>query len=138
MVERIQMREVSVELAMAGSDPAPHVIYLAPNADTIEEYLQNPRTYLPMSSDGVPRIVNKEQIAWIRTPPAGVTVETTAVRLETIVELTTGERMEGYTTLRTGVRLSDALNDTPLFLRIDDSSATYYVNKRMVRFAIPR
>lgn len=132
------MTELLVEIALVGCDPAPHIIYLAPPAESVEQYLQNPRMFLPTATEEVPRIVNKEQIAWVRTPPLRIDDGDTAVRLETIVELISGERMEGYTRLRTGVRLSDALNDGVPFLRIDEGSGTFFVNKKVIRFAIPR
>lgn len=140
MIERVKMTELAVELALLECDPRDHIIYLAPPAQSIEQYLQAPRRFLPMSCDGVPKIVNKEQIVWLRTPPAPPHAEITAVRTETIVELTDGSRIEGYVRLDgTGVRLSDTLNTAgSAFLRIDDSAGTYYVNKTMIRCAIPR
>lgn len=140
MIERVKMTELAVELALLDCDPRDHVIYLAPPAQTVEQYLQVPRRFLPMSCDGVPKIVNKEQIIWLRTPPADPDAEVTAVRTETIVELTDGTRIEGYVRLDgTGVRLSDTLNTVAApFLRIDEAAGTYYVNKTMIRCAIPR
>jgi hypothetical protein len=140
MIERVKMTELAVELALIDCDPSEHIIYLVGPAQSVEQYLQGQRQFLPMSSEGVPKIVNREQIIWLRIPPAEPDLEITAVRTETIVELTDGTRLEGYVRLEgTYVRLSDTLNDpSAAFLRMDESSGTFYINKSRIRCAIPR
>jgi hypothetical protein len=139
MPARVPVVDVHVELALVDSAPADHVIYLIADAPDIDRYLQSPRRFFPMSSDGVPRIVNKEQIIWLRAPHGPAAGDVTAVRTETILELVDGSRIEGFVRLDgTGWRLSDALNDSSPFLRLDETSGTYFINKRMIRFALPR
>ncbi|MEO8218448.1 MAG: hypothetical protein ABI718_15305 [Acidobacteriota bacterium] len=145
---RVPMMEQTVDLALPGSEPEEHVIFLAPASDrvlseTLEEYLQGPRQFLPMSSSGIPKIVNKEHILWVRvtSDPRGEPEELTLIK-ETILELVDGSRLEGYVRIGAPLihpRVSDLMNQPgDLFIRLEDSGAIYYINKMMVRFALPR
>lgn len=146
---RVPMMEQTVDLALPGSEPEEHVIFLAPASDrhalseTLEEYLQGDRQFLPMSSAGIPKIVNKEHILWVRVPsdPRGEPEEHTMIK-ETILELVDGSRLEGYVRIGAPLihpRVSDLMNQSEeLFIRLDESDAIYYINKMMVRFALPR
>lgn len=144
------MIEVAVTLAMAGLDPAEHFLYLAPysekrdGAETVADYLNGRRRFFPMVSGGVPLMVNRDQVLWMRYEklPSIVDLEMTIIEKLTIVELEDGTRMEGVMLIdrpREQSRISDVLNDTSeAFLRIDDDEATYFVNKSFIRRVIPR
>lgn len=146
---RVPVLELEVELTLSGGEPADHIIYLVagsgkrPTASTLEDYLNSSRGFFPMSSAGVPKIVNKGQIFWMRLPVGSLASEEeiTLVRSETIVELLDGSRLEGYVSIGRAAgqtRLSDVLNDRSLFLRLDDTTGTYFVNKSGIRVVIPR
>lgn len=145
---RVPVLELEVELTLSGGEPTDHIIYLLeasgkrPTATALEEYLDSSRGFFPMSSAGVPRIINKAQIFWMRLPVGSLTAEDeiTLVRSATIVELLDGSRLEGYVSIGRvagQTRLSDVLNDRSLFLRLDDTSGTYFVNKSGIRVVIP-
>jgi hypothetical protein len=144
------MIEVAVTLAMSGLDPAEHFLYLAPYSDkrdgpeTVADYLNGRRRFFPMVSGGVPLMINRDQVLWMRYEklPSIVDLEVTIIEKLTIVELEDGTRMEGVMPIdrpREQSRISDVLNDTSeAFVRIDDDEATYFVNKAFIRRVIPR
>jgi len=141
---RKPVAELGVELALLGDDPEPHIVYLPPgdsSVDAVESYLQSPRRFLPMMWTGLPRIINKDQILWLRLDRSGVdsNADVTAVRYATILELSDRSRLEGYVCKQAQARLSDVLNDRgEFFLRLDDAQSVYFVNKAHVRFAVPQ
>jgi len=141
---RKPVAELGVELALLGDDPEPHIIFLPPgdsSVDAVESYLQSPRRFLPMMWTGLPRIINKDQILWLRLDRSGVdsNADVTAVRYATILELSDRSRLEGYVCKQAQARLSDVLNDRgEFFLRLDDAQSVYFVNKAHVRFAVPQ
>jgi hypothetical protein len=147
---QVPMIEVAVILAMTGLDPEEHFLYLAPFSDkrdgpeTVADYVNGRRRFFPMVAGGVPKMLNRDQVLWMRYEklPDIVDVEATIVEKLTILELSDGARIEGVVPIdrpREQSRLSDVLNDTrEEFLRIDDDEDTYYVNKAFIRRVIPR
>lgn len=150
MAFQVPMIEVAVTLALAGLEPEEHFLYLAPysdrrdGAETVADYLNGRRRFFPMVAAGVARMINRDQILWVRYEklPDVVELEMTIIEKLTIVELTDGSRIEGVIPIdrpREQSRISDVLNDaSELFLRIDDEDQTYYVNKAFLRSVIPR
>lgn len=150
MTYQVPMNEVAVTVAIAGLDPEEHYVYLAPfserreGPETMADYVNGRRRFLPMVTGGAPRMINREQISWIRSERLReqYEMESTLIEKLTIIELTDGSRIEGVVPIdqpRETSRLSDVLNDErELFLRIDDEDETYYVNKRFIRLVIPR
>jgi len=144
------MIEVAVMLALAGVDPEEHFLYLAPYSDrrdgpeTVADYLNGRRRFFPMVASGAPKMINRDQIVWLKYEklPAIVELDVTIVERLTIVELADGSRIEGVVPIdrpREQSRISDVLNDArEEFLRIDDEADTYFVNKRFIRGVIPR
>ena len=145
------MIEVAVIVAMAGLDPEEHFLYLAPfserrdGPETVADYVNGRRRFFPMLAGGVPKMVNRDQVLWVRYEklPSVVDLDTTIVERLTILELVDGARIEGVVPTtdrpRELSRLSDVLNDaTEEFLRIDDDEETYFVNKAFIRRVIPR
>jgi hypothetical protein len=145
------MIEVAVIVAMAGLDPEEHFLYLAPYSDrrdgpeTVADYVNGRRRFFPMLAGGVPKMVNRDQVLWVRYEklPSVVDLDETIVERLTILELVDGARIEGVVPTtdrpRELSRLSDVLNDaTEEFLRIDDDEETYFVNKAFIRRVIPR
>lgn len=150
MTYQVPMNEVAVTVAITGLDPEEHYVYLAPFSDrregpeTMADYVNGRRRFFPMVASGAPRMINRDQILWIRSERLreSYEFETTLVEKLTIIELTDGSRIEGVVPVdqpRESSRLSDVLNDgREVFLRIDDEDETYYVNKRFIRVVIPR
>ena len=150
MTFQVPMIEVAITVTLAGMDPAEHFIYLHPvselrdGPETLHEYLNGTRTFFPMLAGGVPKMVNRDQILWVKFEklPDLYESESTLIEKLTIVELIDGSRLEGTVPIdrpREQSRLSDTLNDAnEVFLRIDDEGDTYYVNKRFIRVVIPR
>lgn len=150
MTYQVPMNEVAVTVAISGLDPEEHYVYLAPFSDrregpeTMADYVNGRRRFFPMVAGGAPRMINREQILWIRSERLHelYEAETTLIEKLTIIELTDGSRIEGVVPIdqpRETSRLSDVLNDgREIFLRIDDEEETYYVNKRFIRLVIPR
>jgi len=144
------MIEVSVMLALAGVDPEEHFLYLAPYSDrrdgpeTLADYLNGRRRFFPMVASGAPKMINRDQIVWLKYEklPAIVELDVTIVERLTIVELADGTRIEGVVPIdrpREQSRISDVLNDArEEFVRIDDEADTYFVNKKFIRGVIPR
>ncbi len=150
MTFQVPMNEVAVSVALSGVEPAEYFVYLHPYSDrregpeTMSDYLNSSRRFLPMLAGGVPKMINRDQILWVKFEklPEVVEDEVTLIERLTILELTDGSRIEGSVPVdrpREQSRMSDILNDPrEEFLRIDDESETYYVNKIFVRVVIPR
>ena len=150
MAYQVPMIEVAVTVAMAGLDPEEHFLYLAPFSDrrdgpeTVADYVNGRRRFFPMVAGGVPKMINRDQVLWMRYEklPSIVDLEATIVEKLTILELVDGARIEGVVPIdrpREQSRLSDVLYDArEECLRIDDSEETYYVNKAFIRRVIPR
>jgi hypothetical protein len=147
----IPMVEQTVLVALLGTDPEEHCIYLHQSSawrsgpETIDEYLSSERRFFPMLCSGVPKMVNRDQILWVRSPKNfdPEALESTLVERLTILELTDGSRLEGVVPIqdrpREQSRISDVLNDPrEAFLRIDGEGETYHVNKGFIRTVIPR
>ena len=150
MAYQVPMIEVAAIVALSGLEPEEHFLYLAPFSDrregpeTVADYLNGKRRFFPMVASGVPKMINRDQILWVRYEklPDVVELEMTIVEKLTIVELADGTRIEGVIPIdrpREQSRISDVLNDThELFVRIDDEDQTYFVNKAFLRSVIPR
>ena len=144
------MIEVAVTVAIAGAEPEEHFVYLAPYSDrregpeTVADYLNGRRRFFPMVGGGVPKMINRDQVLWVRYEklPDIVELEMTIIEKLTILELSDGTRIEGVVPIdrpREQSRISDVLNDPrEEFVRIDDDSETYFVNKAFIRQVIPR
>ena len=150
MVYQVPMVEVSVIVALAGCEPEEYSVYLAPYSErrdgpeTLADYLNGRRRFFPMVGGGVPKMINRDQILWMKFEklPHIIDLEITVIERLTIVELTDGSRIEGVVPIdrpHEQSRLSDVVNDTrETFLRIDDEEETYYVNKSFIRLLVPR
>jgi hypothetical protein len=151
MLYQVPMIEVAVVVALAGVEPEEHFLYLAPYSErregpeTVADYLNGRRRFFPMVVGGVPKMLNRDQILWVRYEnlPTIVELEVTAVEKLTIIELADGTRIEGMVPIgdrpRESARISDVLNDaTECFVRIDADEDTYFVNKEFIRTVIPR
>lgn len=150
MVYQVPMIEVAVTVAIAGVDPEEHFLYLAPYSErrdgqeSVADYLNGRRRFFPMMASGAPKMINRDQIVWLRYEklPAVVDLEMTIIEKLTILELADGSRIEGVVPIdrpREQSRISDVLNDPrEEFVRIDDEAETYFVNKRFIRSVIPR
>lgn len=144
------MIELAVDVSVDGADPEEHFLYLAPYSEhrtgpeTLEDYLNGRRRFFPMMVRGLPKMINRDQIRWVRYEKlhSPVDLEATIVARMTILELSDGSRLEGTVPIdrpRDQSRVSDVLNDErQSFLRIDDEEDTYYVNKDFIRCVIPR
>jgi hypothetical protein len=147
---QVPMIEVSATVALAGLEPEEHFLYLAPYSErrdgpeSVEDYVNGRRRFFPMVSEGVPKIVNRDQVMWLRHErlPTVVEAEVTIVESLTIIELVDGTRFEGTVPIdrpREQSRLSDVLNDpAQQFIRMDDDTETYFINKTFIRRVIPR
>lgn len=147
---QVPMIEVAVVIALDGLDPEEHFLYLAPysdrrdGAETVADYVNGRRRFFPMVAGGVPKMINRDHILWLRYEklPHLAEQEVTIIEKLTILELADGSRIEGVIPIdrpREESRISDVLNDArESFLRIDDESDTYYVNKNFIRSVIPR
>ena len=144
------MIEVAVVMALAGLDPEEHFLYLSPFSDrregpeTVADYVNGRRRFFPMVASGAPKMINRDQVLWLRYEklPLIVELESTIIERLTIVELADGTRIEGVVPIdrpREQSRISDVLNDPrEEFLRIDEEQETYFVNKAFIRLVIPR
>jgi hypothetical protein len=144
------MIEWAVTVAIAGLDPEEHYLYLSPYSEhrdgpeSMTEYVNGERRFFPMMSAGALKMINRDQIVWVRYEklPNIVDLEVTIIERLTILELSDGSRIEGVVPIdrpREHSRISDVLNDTSeKFIRIDDEEETYFVNKRFIRCVIPR
>lgn len=148
MTLRIPMKEVPAEVALSGLDPDRYTLFLAPfsdrheGAETLDEYLNGHRLFFPMLSEGVAKIVSREQILWLRFDRSEQEGSDSILHKRTIVEMLDGSRLEGLMRIDRPVeqqRVSDVLNDArEAFVRLDDDDTTRYVNKRFIRTVIPR
>jgi hypothetical protein len=144
------MIEVAVMVAIAGVEPEEHFLYLAPYSDrregpeSVADYVNGRRRFFPMVAGGVPKMINRDQVMWLRYEklPTIVELEMTIIEKLTILELADGTRIEGVVPIdrpREQSRISDVLNDArEEFVRIDDETDTYFVNKMFIRSVIPR
>ncbi len=145
------MIEVAVTIAVSGLEPEEHFLYLAPYSErregpeTVADYLNGRRRFFPMMAGGAAKMLNRDQILWVRYEklPDVVELENTLVEKLTILELSDGTRIEGVIPIgdrpRESARISDVLNDPrESFFRIDDEEETYYINKAFIRSVIPR
>ena len=150
MVYQVPMVELSVVVALNGCEPEEYSIYLAPYSErregpeTLADYLNGRRRFFPMIGAGVPKMINRDQILWVKFEklPHIIDMEITIVERLTIMELTDGSRIEGVVPIdrpQEQSRLSDVINDPrESFMRIDDDEETYYVNKSFIRLLVPR
>ena len=122
MTLQVPMNEVAVTVALLGVDPAEHFVYLHPYSEfregpeTMADYLNGNRAFFPMLAGGVPKMINREQMLWIKFEklPEVVEQEMTLVEKLTILELADGTRIEGTIPIdrpREQSRISDVLND---------------------------
>src|SRR5688572_11403066 len=103
MAYEVPMIEVAVTVAMAGLDPEEHFLYLAPFSDrrdgpeTVADYVNGRRRFFPMVGGGVPKMLNRDQVLWMRYEklPSIVDLEVTIVEKLTILELRSEERRVG-------------------------------------------
>jgi hypothetical protein len=134
---QVPMIEVAVVVAIDGSEPEEHFLYLAPYAErrdgpeSMADYLNGRRRFFPMVVAGVPKMLNRDQILWVRYEklPDIVDLESTMIEKLTILELADGSRIEGMIPIgdrpRELSRISDVLNDpTESFVRIDADDDT--------------
>ena len=148
---QVPMIEVAVVVAIDGSEPEEHFLYLAPYAErrdgpeSMADYLNGRRRFFPMVVAGVPKMLNRDQILWVRYEklPEIVELDSTMIEKLTILELADGSRIEGMIPIgdrpREYARISDVLNDqSEAFVRIDAEDDTYFVNKGFIRTVIPR
>ena len=150
MVYQVPMVELSVVVALNGCEAEEYSIYLAPYSErregpeTLADYLNGRRRFFPMIGAGVPKMINRDQILWVKFEklPHIIDMEITIVERLTIMELTDGSRIEGVVPIdrpQEQSRLSDVINDLrESFMRIDDDEETYYVNKSFIRLLVPR
>ena len=151
MTYKVPMSEVAVTVALVGMEPEEHFVYLSQMSElrdgpeTLADYLNGARRFYPMVASGAARMVNRDQIVWIRYEnlPSAVEADETLITRLTILELVDGSRIEGTIPIidrpREYSRISDVLNDPgESFLRIDDEELTYYVNKGWIRLVVPR
>jgi hypothetical protein len=149
MAYQVPMIEVPVTVLLDGDEPEEHFVYLAPYSErrdgpeTLADYVNGHRRFFPMVSGGVARMVNRDQIRWLRYDklPA-FDPDITIVEKLAILELEGGLRIEGILPIDRPdeySRISDVLNDaSEAFLRVDDERETYFVNKAFIRSVIPR
>ena len=150
MVYQVPMIEIAVTISLTGLDPEEYFLYLSHFSDrregpeTIADYLNGRRCFFPMLCNGVPKMINRDQILWVRCEKVSAVsdLEATIIEKLTILELIDGTRIEGVLPIdrpQEQSRISDVLNDPrEEFVRIDEEAETYYVNKKYVRSVIPR
>lgn len=69
---QVPMIEVAVVVALDGVEPEEHFLYLAPYAErrdgpeSVADYLNGRRRFFPMVIAGVPKMINRDQILWLR------------------------------------------------------------------------
>jgi hypothetical protein len=103
--------------------------------ETIEEYLNSSRSFFPTNQGGVPKLINRDQILWVRAARSeGERLAYGLSEAHLILELVDGMRVEGnIETYRPAgqARISDILNSPQeIFacLRTDEDAC--FVNKR--------
>ena len=145
---RVPMVEMEVTVAMKEAEPMVTVIYLSPYShrhegfETVDEFLNGQRAFFPMNMGGVPKLVNRDQMLWLRAPRYPGEVAYAAAAADVILEMIDGMRVEGMFEIARPVgqaRISDVLNnDRDLFVCLRDGDENYYVNKRFIRQVILR
>lgn len=145
---RVPMVEMEVTVAMTEAEPLVTVIYLSPYShrhggfETVDEYLNGPRAFFPMKMGGVSKLVNRDQILWLRAPRYPEEIAYAAAAADVILEMIDGMRVEGMFEITRPVgqaRISDVLNHGhELFVCLRDGDENYYVNKRFIRQVILR
>src|SRR5260221_1635550 len=116
------MSELAVVVPMPGADPQEHFVYLPPHSEwrdgpeTMSDYLNSTRRFFPMVLGGVARMINREQIMWVRYEklPDIIDGDVTLIEKLTILELTDGTRIEGNIPIDRPTEqspASDLLND---------------------------
>lgn len=146
---KVPMKELPVTVALSETEPAEYFIYLSPFShrhsgyETVEEYLNSSRAFFPMTAHGVPKIINRHQMLWMRTstdeaPPSKYEMDEAHI----ILEMVDGMRVEGGLEINRPVgqaRVSDILNDgRELFICVRDDADMYFVNKSFIRQVILR
>lgn len=145
------MHEQRVRLALVDSEAADYLIFLSPftqkreGPERVDDYLNGHRHFLPMVSEGVARIINREQILWVEidstVEPVG-DEDFTPAETPATLELIDGTRYDGLLDMNRPPdrqRLSDVLNDdSEHFIRLTADAKTYFINKSHIRVAIPR
>ena len=148
---QVPMIEVAVTVALSGVEPEEHFLYLAPFSDrregpeTVSDYLNGRRRFFPMLVAGMSKMLNRDQILWVRYErlPDIADVDDTIIEKRTLIELADATSIEGVLSIgdrpRESSRVSDVLNDPrEEFFRLDDENETYYINKIFVRSVTPR
>lgn len=145
---RVPMIEMEVTVAMTEAEPLVSVIFLSPYShrhegyETVHEFLNGDRSFFPMKVGGVSKLVNREQILWLRAPRFSEELSYAAAEADLILEMIDGMRVEGMFEITRPVgqsRISDVLNnDHDLFVCLRDGDENYYVNKRFIRQVILR
>jgi hypothetical protein len=147
---KVPMRELRVQVALEDSAPSDYVIFLSPFSEhhagfeTLEEYLNGSRTFFPMVTDGISKIINRGAVIWVRTdtlPEANEEGEQVQ-RKRTTFELIDHSKFDGDVVIDRPIeqsRISDLLNDTSEhFIRVDADAGSYFINKRFIRAAMPK
>jgi hypothetical protein len=145
---RVPMVEMEVMVAMTEAEPLVSVIYLSPYShrqdgfETVEEYLNGQRAFFPMKMGGVSKLVNRDQMLWLRAPRYPGELSYAAAEADVILELIDGMRVEGIFEIARPIgqaRISDVLNHGhELFVCLRDGDENCYVNKRFIRQVILR
>lgn len=147
---QVPMMEVAVTIALSGVEPDEYFLYLSPfserreGPETVADYLNGTRRFFPMMLAGVPKMINRDQIIWVRHERIEriSDLEATVVEKLTILELADGSRLEGMMPIDRPLeqsRISDVLNDgIEAFVRLDEETESYFVNKKFIRTVIPR
>ncbi|HVT02120.1 MAG TPA: hypothetical protein VHL58_01955 [Thermoanaerobaculia bacterium] len=144
---RVPMREQAVMVALTESEPTEYCLFLSPFShrhngyELVEEYLNGPRVFFPMGCEGVPKIVNREQILWVKSPREHLDGPSFEIQEASIIlELIDGMRVEGMLEINRPVgqsRISDLLNDPhDYFVCVHEGGDTVFVNKRFIRQVI--
>ena len=136
---RVPMVEMEVTVAMTETEPLVAVIFLSPYShrhegfETVDEYLNGDRAFFPMTMGGVSKLVNRDQILWLRAPRYPGELTYAAAEADVILEMIDGMRVEGMFEIARPVgqaRISDVLNnDRDLFVCLRDGDENYYANK---------
>jgi len=138
-----------VTLALTEAAPFRCEIYLSPYShrheghETIEEYLNSNRAFFPTNDGGVPKLVNREQLLWLRAPRSEAEELAYGVsEAHVILELIDGMRVEGNVQTNRPVgqaRVSDILNSPhEAFVCLRTENDACFVNKRFIRQVILR
>ncbi len=145
---RVPMVEMEVTVAMTEAEPTVSVIFLSPYShrhegfETVEEYLNGPRAFFPVKMGGVSKLVNRDQILWLRAPRFPGEIAYATAEADVILEMIDGMRVEGMFEIARPVgqaRISDVLNnDHDMFVCLRDGDDNYYANKRFIRQVILR